>query len=174
MSRPPSDTPPGSAPASRVPRLRPAPRRQQWRVTALFAAAVAVLLVLRLFSSHPLPRPSHATPAAAVAGYVQGLREHNPQTIARYLLPSRRGQARSLLQSLARRHTLLANPDELQVIETGSRAEVTLQLQVCYRNPGQPHYTCTPLTKLPLGLPDVIQCRRRGGSWYAETLFRPL
>lgn len=130
------------------------------------------LTVFRILTNHPPPRASHANAAAAVAGYVQGLQKRSLTTTNEYLLPSRRGRTPGMLEGLARHRVVLENLHELQVLQTQGGASVTLQLQVCYRNPGQRHSTCQLLSRAPLGLPDVIECRHQDGSWYAATLFQ--
>jgi hypothetical protein len=148
-------------------------RRSQRQVTLTIVALLALLIGVRLLSTHPLPQPSHATPEAAVAGYVGGLERLDLKQVERYLAPVQRPHASSMLEALSRDHATIQAPSLSEVTEQGDQATVTLSLQVCYQNSGRRSYTCEPLDHAPLGLPTQIECQRLNGNWYASTLFKP-
>lgn len=155
------------------PRLRPISRRSQNRVTLYIGGALVLLLLVRLIQSHPLPPPSHQSPAAAVAGYLLGIEQHNLNEVRSYLGPAQRSGAGALLRGLAQRHVSITAPVLSQVLQNQRSATVTISLQLCYRPKGHQHYLCGPLAHSPLGLPAQINCLKVGGNWYATTLFRP-
>lgn len=156
-----------------MPVLRPRSRRSQNRFTLLLIGALALLILIRVVGAHPLPKPSHLSPAAAVAGYLTGLEHRDLGEVRGYLAPAQRPQASSLLKGFARQRASIAAPALTEITQTHSRATVTISLQVCYQPPGGKPYTCEPVGHAPLGLPDQITCVELDGSWYATTLFKP-
>jgi hypothetical protein len=161
--------PPGPA---RLPVLRPTPKRAQRQITLTIAAVLVVLIAIRLLSTHPLPKPSHASPQGATAGYVLGLAHANLRQVENYLAPDKRKGAPSMLRQLAHEHAQLTVPTLSQVSENGNRATATISLEVCYGSRPKKLYTCEPLGHAPLGLPSQIALVKLGGSWYADSLFQ--
>lgn len=156
-----------------LPVFRPMSRRSQRQVTLTIVALLALLIGLRVLSTHPLPKPSHATPEAAVAGYFDGLERLNLKQVEIYLAPAQRPRASSMLKVLARDHVTIQAPGLSAITENGARATVAISLEVCYQTSGSKSYNCEPLDHGPLGLPEEINCQRLNGDWYTTTLFEP-
>lgn len=173
VTEPPGAAGPEPQAPTPAPPLRPISRRSQNRVTLYIAGALALLVLVRVFQSHPLPQPSHQTPAAAVAGYLLGLERHNLGEVRSYLAPNQRSRAGGLLAALSHQRALITAPALAQIVQNQRTATVAISLQLCYRPPGHRHYLCGPLAHSPLGLPVQISCLKVGGRWYATTLFKP-
>ncbi|HUY97533.1 MAG TPA: hypothetical protein VMW47_07945 [Verrucomicrobiae bacterium] len=148
------------------------PRRARWQLTLVGIALLVVIALVRGLHAIPSPKPSHRSPAAAVAGYLQGVgRGSSPEMLA-YLTPPVRDQAAASIQAIHRLHVVVA-----AVVVTGvdlgrDRAVVQLVATVCFQAPGAPQ-RCDPLDRHPLGLTSDLGVVRRSGGWYVSQPIRP-
>jgi hypothetical protein len=153
--------------------MRPTPRRNLRQWTLFLVALVALLILIRVISNHPFPKPSHLNPAATVAGYIAGIQHHDLSEVSSYLAPKQRPQAASLLEGLAQQRATITAPTLGTVLGDKASATVTISAQVCYEPGDGKQYLCSPISQSPLGLTDVISCVELGGRWYATTLLKP-
>ncbi len=156
-----------------LPKLAPPPRGANWRFTGIAVAALAVLILLKLVTTHPQPSASHSTPAAAAVGYLAAVRSANLQQLESYLPPSERDKASAELRTLSADHVVLVSPAVQGAVFQGSSATVNLTVEVCYRRTSADHYSCQLLQRQPLGLPANLQSVEVGGRWYVSTLLEP-
>jgi hypothetical protein len=168
-----SDPPEEPPAAPLAPVMRPTPRRNQRQWTLLLAALVGLLILIRVVGSHPFPTPSHASPAATVAGYITGIQHKDLSQVSSYLGPKQRSQAAALLKGLAQQRATITAATLGTVLGDQGTATVTFSAQVCYEPGHGKQYECSPITQAPLGLTNVISCVELGGKWYATTLLRP-
>ncbi|MGH7667475.1 MAG: hypothetical protein ACREN1_09245 [Candidatus Dormibacteria bacterium] len=166
------DEPSGESPQP-IPVMRMEDRRGHTRFLLLAGAALLVLILARIATSHPLPTPSHRSAEAAVAGYLDGLEHRNTGQVRRYLAPDRRSRAASLVRDLANQHTFISAPAAASVSQGQRRATVEISVEVCSPIPGHRGDSCVPVSHEPLGLPDELACVKVKGGWYVTTLFKP-
>ncbi len=158
---------------SQMPYLRPPTPRANWRFTGLALGGLGLLAVLRLVVSHPAPAPSHASPQAAVAGYLKAAVAGSQAGLESYLAPRDRRGAAAMLSALRADRVRLVSPSIGPTSVQGATAQVEVALEVCYRKtPGAP-YTCELLSHEPLGLSSEILCQDLAGRWYVTTLLKP-
>jgi hypothetical protein len=158
---------------SQMPYLRPPTPRANWRFTGLALGGLGLLAVLRLVVSHPAPTPSHASPQAAVAGYIKAAAGDSQSALEEYLAPAERAKASQMLSSLRQDRVRLVSPAIGPASVQGTTAQVELALEVCYRASASVPYTCQLLSHEPLGLSSEIVCQELGGRWYVVTLLAP-
>ena len=156
-----------------TPMLSPPRRGANWRVTGLAAGILLILVLLKLVTSHPQPRPSHLSPSAAAVGYIDALRSGNLVSLQSYLAPSQRRYAVQELQALRADHVLLVSPVVESAIGEGGSMTVAITVEVCYRRQTNRSYTCQLIQHQPLGLPSALESVRIGGRWYISTLLDP-
>ncbi|HEY6537647.1 MAG TPA: hypothetical protein VI138_01235 [Candidatus Dormibacteraeota bacterium] len=166
--------PPGVARDRRgLPVLRPSSGRGERRFALILGGALLLFIVVQVFHSHPLPRPSHSSASAAVAGYLEGLQHKDVGEVRTYLAPAEKRQAASLLRGLASDHAFVTAPAESFVSQGKRSAQVTIVLQVCAPEKGFHTAVCNPIDHEPLGLPNQLDCVKVGGAWYVSTLLKP-
>jgi hypothetical protein len=158
---------------SQMPYLRPPTPRANWRFTGLALGGLGLLAVLRLVVSHPAPTPSHASPQAAVAGYIKAAASDSQSALEEYLAPAERAKASQMLSSLRQDQVRLVSPAIGPASVQGTTAQVEVALEVCYRSTSKSPYTCELLSHEPLGLSSEIVCQELGGRWYVVTLLAP-
>ncbi len=158
---------------SQMPYLRPPTPRANWRFTGLALGGLGLLAVLRLVVSHPAPAPSHASPQAAVAGYLNAAVAGSQAGLESYLAPSDRQGAAAMLSALRADRVRLVSPSIGPTSVEGATAQVEVALEVCYRKSSSAPYTCELLSHEPLGLSSEILCQDLAGRWYVTTLLKP-
>jgi len=156
-----------------LPTLAPPPRGANWRFTGIAVGALAVLILLKLVTTHPQPSPSHSSPAAAAVGYLAAIRSSNLRELEAYLPPSERDRAGAELRALGADNVLLVSPAVEGAVTQGTSATVNLTVEVCYRLTSRDHYSCQLLQRQPLGLPANLQSIEVAGQWYVSTLLEP-
>ena len=162
----------GQGPAA-MPVLSPPRRGANWRVTGLAAGILLILVLLKLVTSHPQPRPSHLSPTGAAVGYIAALRSHNLASLQSYLAPAERGRAAEELASLRADHVLLVSPVVESAIGEGASMTVAITVEVCYRHRAARSYTCQLIQHEPLGLPSALQSVEVHKRWYISTVLDP-
>jgi hypothetical protein len=168
-----SDLPEESRADPSGPVMRPTPRRNQRQWTLFLVALVGLLILIRVIGNHPFPTPSHASPAATVAGYITGIQHKDLSQVTNYLAPKQRPQAAALLKGLAQQRATITAATLGTVLGDKGTATVTFSAQVCYEPGHGKQYQCSPISQAPLGLTNVISCVEVGGKWYATTVLRP-
>jgi hypothetical protein len=160
-------------PPAAVPVLRPTGRISQRRFTLLIAAALGVLILIRLLTTHPLPDASHSSSTGAVAGYLIGLEHKDVNEVRGYLAPDRKSEAAAVVKSLTSRRVYVTAPALSYVSQGPSQATITISAQICSPYQGTKEYTCDSIGDSQLGLPDELDCVKVNGEWYVTTLFEP-
>ncbi len=148
------------------------PRRARWQITLVGLVLLIVIAVVRGLHALPLPKPSHAAPAAAVAGYLQGVGRGSPSEMLAYLAPPARPQLTSSVRAIRGVHLVVAS-----VVVTGvelgrRRAVVQLIATVCFHAAGAPP-RCAPLARHPLGLATSLAAVEQGARWYVAAPMVP-
>ena len=156
-----------------MPVLGPPRRGANWRVTGLAAGILLILVLLRLVTSHPQPRPSHLSPSGAAVGYIDALRSGNLVSLESYLAPAQRQHAGQELAALRADHVLLVSPVVESAVGEGTSMTVAITVEVCYRRRTDRSYTCQLLEHQPLGLPSTLESVEVRGRWYISTLLYP-
>jgi hypothetical protein len=156
-----------------MPVLRPTGRISQRRFTLLIAAALGVLILIRLLTTHPLPAASHSSSTGAVAGYLIGLEHKDVSEVRGYLAPDRKSQAAALVKTFSSRRIYVTAPALSYVSQGQSQATITISAQICSPYQGTKEYTCESIGDSQLGLPDELDCVKVDGEWYVTTLFEP-
>ncbi len=120
----------------------------------------------------PLPRASHASPAAAVHGYLDGVSAHSAARMRRYLAPSARPQLAASARAIDRARLQLVSIIVTGIDRGRGRAAVQLVATVCYGPRGR-SLECRLLSRHPLGLTSSLSTVSVGGRWYVAEAIMP-
>jgi len=148
------------------------PRRARWQLTLGGILLLVVIAVVRGLHATPPPRPSHASPAAAVAGYLQGVGRGSRAEMRRYLAPPARPRLAGSVAAIERLRVVVAGVVVSGVDLGRRRAEVQLIATVCFHVSGGPP-RCDLLSRHPLGLPPSLATVEQGGRWYVAEPIAP-